>query len=244
VGRSKKEEEKLEPCGLKGFDDLYNDIDVRFVLYFTEEGYDAIKDNIEGFEKRFKLITQWKTTNMTCFDTEFNIVKYKTIGDALEAYVEKRLPMYETRRRSLLEILRRQIQELDAKRRFIQAILDERLVLQKRSDEDIVADLKACEIPALSCIERPDEYDSYEFVLKMRIDRVKQSAVIELDKQLGEKQGEIDALERETATSLWLSDLGEFEEAWTRYGEARKAESMVSVIEKKGKTKRPAVGKK
>ena len=34
---------KVEPCSLKGFDDLYNDVDVRIVLYFTEEGYDALK---------------------------------------------------------------------------------------------------------------------------------------------------------------------------------------------------------
>jgi DNA topoisomerase-2 len=81
----------VEPCGLKGFDDLYNDIDVRFVLYFTEEGYDAIKENVEKFEKKFKLTTSWKTTNMTCFDTEFNIVKYASVGDMMEAFVEKRL---------------------------------------------------------------------------------------------------------------------------------------------------------
>jgi hypothetical protein len=70
---SAKSDKEVEPCGLKGFDDLYNDVDVRFILYFTEEGYDAIKENPAKFEKQFKLITTWKTTNMTCFDTEFNI---------------------------------------------------------------------------------------------------------------------------------------------------------------------------
>jgi DNA topoisomerase-2 len=230
--------------GLKGFDDLYNDIDVKFVLYFTQEGYDTIRDNHEKFEKQFKLTTSWKTTNMTCFNTDFSIVKYKTIGCILEAFIEKRLPMYEERRLSLLEALTTQIEELDAKRRFIQAILDDRLILQKKSDEDIVSNLKECNIPPLSCPDKPDEYDSYEYVLKMRIDRVKHSAVIELDKQIKEKHDEITVLEGETASSLWMHDLDEFQEAYDKYAELRLAETMTVVSpEIKVSRKRPMVKK-
>ena len=222
---STRSNKDVEPCGLKGFDDLYNDVDVRFVLYFTEEGYDAIKETPEKFEKQFKLINTWKTTNMTCFDTEFNIVRYKTVGDIMESFLEKRLPMYEARRLSQLETLTGQIVELDAKRRFIQAILDERLVLQKKTDEEIVAGLQACSIPPLSGPD-PNVYESYEYVLKMRIDRLKLSAVIELDKQIADKQTEIDYLESQTGGSLWIKDLDEFHEAWTTYVSARNAESV------------------
>jgi DNA topoisomerase-2 len=244
---NKSSKDDVEPCGLKGFDDLYNDQDVRFILYFTEEGYDAIKENPEKFEKQFKLLTSWKTTNMTCFDTDFNIVKYKTVGDILEAFVEKRLPLYESRRVMLLAALQKQIDELDAKRRFIQAILDGTLVLQKRTDEEIVADLKANQIPALSCVDKPDEYDSYDYVLRMRMDRVKASAVVELDGQIMEKRGEIEHLEAETASSLWLSDLDEFRQAWIHYSEVRIFESM-SVSSSDGakvvKKRKPTIAKK
>ncbi len=130
---------------------MYNDVDVRFVLYFTEEGYDALKENVEKFEKQFKMTSSWETTNMTCFD------KYKT-------FVQKRLPMYEVRRFMMMENLEKQMRELDVKQRFIQSILNERLVLFRRSDEVIVAQLKACEIPALSNMDAPDAYDSYDTV--------------------------------------------------------------------------------
>jgi len=238
---SNKSSKDVEPCGLKGFDDLYNDQDVRFVLYFTEEGFDQIKDNQEKFEKQFKLTTSWKTTNMTCFDTKFNIVKYKTVGDILEAFIETRLPLYEARRQQWLSTLMKQMEELDAKRRFIQAILDDRLVLQKRTDEQIIEGLKACSIPALSNMEKPDAYDSYDYVLRMRMDRVKQSAVVELDEQIAEKQAEKERLEAETASSLWLADLTEFQEAWIKYSEVRvmesvsvaKSDSAMKVVRKK-----------
>ena len=92
---------------------------MRFVLYFIEEGYDALKENVEKFEKQFKMTSSWKTTNMTCFDTDFNIVKYKTIGDYMETFVQKRLPMYEVRRVMMIDNLEKQMHELDAKQRFI-----------------------------------------------------------------------------------------------------------------------------
>jgi DNA topoisomerase-2 len=235
----------VEPCGLKGFDDLYNDVDVRFVLYFTEEGYDTLKENGEKFEKQFKLTSSWKTTNMTCFDTAFNIVKYKTVGDILEAFVEKRLPMYEARRLKMLDVLAGQMRELDAKRRFIQALLDERLVLQKKTDEEIVAGLKTCDIPALSNLEKPDEYDSYDYVLRMRMDRVKQSAVVELDAQLDEKRTEKERLEAERGSSMWLADLEAFRLAWVQYSAERVASSVsVATSETKVvKKKKPMLAK-
>jgi hypothetical protein len=94
-------------------------------------------------------------------------------------------------------------------------------VLQKRTDEEIVAQLKACDIPPLSNPAAPDDYDSYEYCVKMRIDRVKQSAVIELDKQITDKRTEIERLEAETASSLWLSDLDDFEETWKTMSQIR-----------------------
>ena len=144
-----------------------------------------------------------------------------------------------------METLTTQITELDAKRRFIQAILDDKLVLQKKSDEEIVEGLKECNIPALNNMEKPDDYDSYEYCVKMRIDRVKQSAVIELDRQISEKQEEIERLEAETANSLWLSDLDDFEKCWKEMSDIRLADS-VSVAKsdtKVVKKRRPVVKK-
>lgn len=225
---SKSAKDNEEPLGFKSFDDDCTNTRIKFILYFTEEGYDNIKDNITKFEKKFKLVHSWPTTNMVCFDTEFNIVKYNTIGDIMEAFIEQRLPAYETRRQTILAALQKQIDELDAKRRFIQAILDDRLVLQKKSDEEIVEGLKHCNIPPLSCPEKPDEYDSYEYVVRMRIDKVKKSAIIEMDKQIIDKQTEIDRLEGETASSLWLADLDDFDEAWEKYVQVRN-ESMTAI---------------
>jgi DNA topoisomerase-2 len=211
--------------GFKSFDDLYNDVEVKFILYFTEEGWDAIEHNPTEFEKNFKLNTTWKTTNMCCFDAEFNIVKYDTIGDILEAFVAQRLPSYEVRRTKLLDALRKEVTELQAKRAFLQAILDGKLELMRKTDNQIVAGLKACGIPALSDPSAADSVDGYEYVLRLRIDRVKQSAIEDLDKQVAERVVAMESLDKQTPAGMWLDDLADFESAWTKYVAERLASS-------------------
>jgi DNA topoisomerase-2 len=213
------------PYGLKNFDDLYNDVDVRFILYFTEDGWDAIEHNKTEFEKNFKLTSSWKTTNMCCFDADFTIQKYGTIGDILEAFITQRLPSYEVRRTKQLELIRKEVTELEAKKAFLKAILDGKLDLMRKTDEQIVAGLKACGIPALSDPSAVDSVDGYEYVLRLRIDRVKQSAIDELNKQVDDRKVAKEALEKQTPSAMWLSDLEDFEIAWSKYITERVASS-------------------
>ena len=212
--------------GLKNFDDLYNDVDVKFILYFTEEGWDAIEHNKTEFEKNFKLTSSWKTTNMCCFDAEFTIQKYSTIGDILEAFIVQRLPSYELRRTKQLEIIRKEVTELQAKKAFLQAILDGKLDLMRKTDEQIVTGLKVCGIPALSDPSAVDSVDGYEYVLRLRIDRVKQSAIDDLNKQVDDRKVAKEALEKQTPSAMWLSDLEDFEFAWSKYVTERIASSV------------------
>ena len=249
--------------GLRSFDDLYNDVDVKFVLYFKDEGYTEADENRDQFERNFRLATTWKTTNMCCFvprqvaeatrkatkaarpamggaggpseddasevasdfgsmsEDGFVIQKFKCVGDIIEAFVEQRLPAYEARRVRILEVLVKEMRELEAKKAFLEAILDGRLELMRKTDEEIVEGLKACGIPPLSDPARADEIEGYDYVLRMRIDRVKAKAVADLEEEVRKRQEEVARLERETPANMWLSDLTDFEAAWDRYSTVR-----------------------
>ncbi len=211
------------PYGLKDYLADYDDVRLRFVLHMTEDGFYNAQDNVTEFERNFKLTSSWKTTNMHCFDTDFNIKQYDTVGDIMEEFVEHRLPMYEARRQKMLEVLRKEITELEAKVAFIQAYLDGRIELRMKSDEEIVENLKTCGIPALSGDMNMDDIDSYEYVMKMRIDRQKASAIEAMNREVDNKKHEIDVLERETPSSMWLKDLDEFETAYAEFTVARVA---------------------
>jgi DNA topoisomerase-2 len=220
---------KKEPVrtGLKDFEDHFTDNTVKFILHFDEDSYDDWKRDKEKFEKQFKLTATVRTTNMHLFSPEGIITKYVTIGDILEAFFEPRLEGYQARKDAILKALEEELEELNARLLFIQAVLDEQIVIAKRSDEEIIAQLRTVGVPPLSIREEPMNIKAYEYVLRMRIDRIKASAVEDLEKEVEKKTAEKEELEKKTAGDLWLTDLDEFESAWATYSAARTEEYRV-----------------
>jgi hypothetical protein len=74
--------------------------------------------------------------------------------------------------------------------------------------------MKDHSLPALSTPFNSEVVDSYEYLLRLRIDRVKASAIEEAEKQVAAAKAAVEELEGTTAATLWTHDLNEFEEAW------------------------------
>ena len=208
---------------LKNFEDLYNHIDVKFNLELDGDYYDDIRGNPVEFEKRFKLTSTWRTTNMVAFDTMSKIVKYGCVGDILEAYYQPRLDAYERRRAAEIARLRHDAVEADAKARFLQAVIDGTIDLRRASDDDIIAAMIAHELPALSADCTTTNVDAYDYLLRLRMDRVKAAAVEDHQRAVVVAKAALDALEATTAIAMWLSDLADFETAWKKMRVEREA---------------------
>ena len=220
---------------LKSFDDLYTDEDVRFVLFFSEDYYEDCKAHPDDFEKRFRLTNTWRTSNMVAFDSEMKIVRYSSPGAIAEAYYGPRLQAYETRRLKEMERLRTEAIETDAKARFIRAVIEGTLELRGATDEQLVESLKAHSLPALS--GNSDTVDGYEYLLRLRMDRVKANAIVEAEASVAKAKGAVADLEKTTAPALWLKDLEDFEAAWVTMLKGRvsvpKAPKKPKVVTKK-----------
>jgi DNA topoisomerase-2 len=215
---------------LKGFDDLYNDVEVNFVLYLDNDYYEDAKADPEEFEKRFRLTSSWRTSNMVCFDNNLQISRYATIGDLLEAWVEPRLDAYEARRQHEMSRLEAEAKEADAKARFIQAVLDGTIELRRASDEEIVASMKSHELPALNDMTQPDLVDSYDYLLRMRMDRVKASAVADQEAAVQRATTQLKKIQDTSAADIWREDLSAFEESWQKLLTSRGGEKKGIVI--------------
>lgn len=199
---------------LKNYEDLYNHIDVRFDLQLDPDYYDDVKDNAAEFEKRFRLTSTWRTSNMVCFNNDMKIIRYSCVGDILEDFYKLRVAKYEERRTKEIDRLRKEAIECDAKARFLRANLEGTIDLRRKTDEEIVASMKDHSLPALSTPFNSEVVDSYEYLLRLRIDRVKASAIEEAEKQVAAAKAAVEELEGTTAATLWTHDLNEFEEAW------------------------------
>jgi DNA topoisomerase-2 len=227
---------------LKGFDDLYTDDEVKFVLYFEEDAYEEMKAHPEEFEKRFRLASTWRTSNMVAFDTNMKIVKYSTVGQILEAFYVPRLAAYEVRRLREMERLESEAVEADAKARFIRAVLEGSMDLRRATDEQIVAAMKKHDLPGLSA-GSPGSVDCYEYLLRLRMDRVKATAVQDAEAAVAAARAAVAELKETTASKLWLNDLADFETAMEKMVRVRAAAAVSSVKKVYVKAKK-AVGSK
>ena len=199
---------------LKNYEDLYNHIDIRFDLYLDPDYYDDAKDNVHEFEKRFKLTSTWRTSNMVAFTTDFKIKRYECVGNIMEEYYVERLTKYEERRLKEIESLKRDAQEADAKARFLRGVLNDTIDLRRKTDEEIVNIMKKHDLPAMSNMTDADNVDSYDYLLRLRIDRVKASAIEDAEKAVMKALELLKQLEGTTASQIWMRELDEFELAW------------------------------
>ena len=220
--RVSDKEKDIKPL-LESFDDLYNDTEVKFVLYLNQDTYFEMRTDAPAAEKMLQLNTTWHTTNMVCFSPEMKIKRYGTVGDMMEDYYQVRLKGYETRKELEIKRLDRELVEYDAKARFLLAVLEDRMDLRRKSDEAIVEAMKAHNLPALDSMEKPDSVDSYEYLLRMRMDRVKASAVEDARKHVELAKVALETLRATTVQTLWSNDLDVFEMSWAALRDTREA---------------------
>ena len=95
--------------------------------------------------------------------------------------------------------------------------------LRRKSDEAIVEALKAEELPALDAMDEPNSVNSYEYLLRMRMDRVKASAVEDARNHVEAVKVVLETLRGTKAADLWIRDLEAFEMGWASLRDAREA---------------------
>ena len=210
---AKKKDGKIL-CWLRSYEEAYNDVDVDFLLYLDPDAYHTARAYPSEFESRFHLTTSFKTSNMVAFNVEGHIHKYGTVGEILEEFYVARLAAYEKRKAHELARLTAALTELQARLAFVKAVVEKRLVIANVEDEALLAALRGLGLPSLS---EGEGLKGYEYLLRMRVDRLKASAVAELEKEVLETQGSHAALLATKPEDIWLADLDEFDEAWSEY---------------------------
>ncbi len=226
---------ETDSIGLKSYESAYNDIDTDFILCLDSDAYYDAQFDREDFEKTFKLTSTFKTSNMVAFDSKGHIHKYKNINEIIKEFYQVRLNAYKQRKEYLLKKLDELIVELSAKYKFVKLIVEEKLKVMKVSDEDLLAGLKSHKFPPLSVPNNVDDLKSYEYLLRMRIDRLKASSLDELKKEMDERILDRDELFGTSEEELWSDDLDLFEVAYKEYEAVRKSTyaSGEAVVSKK-----------
>lgn len=234
--------------------DKTTDVSVDFMLTLDSEYFAKIREDPSDFIKRFKLTTSFSLANMVAFDGKGSLHRYGSVNEIMDEFFDRRLIGYGSRKANELARMNAEIEELDAKARFVQAVVDGSLVVSNAKDVDLLAGLKALSLPPYGSshsVHPPngssDDADSlkaYDYLLRMRIDRLKQSSVLELRGELAAATAARDLLASKRPEDLWLEDLAIFESAYDKFQEARvearEAADVVAPAAESGKKKRVA----
>jgi DNA topoisomerase-2 len=219
---------------IKSYQEAYTDVDVKFYITLDSEYYHEARAFPAEFEKKFRLVNSTSMTNMVAFDVDGHIRRFGSAGEILETFYMKRIGGYVARKANELARMDDEIEELGARARFVRAVVDGVLVVANAKDEELLAGLKKLGLPPRSAPADADNLRAYEYLLRMRVDRLKAAAVAELEGELEKARAERAVLAAKSAEDLWLADLDVFTESYARFQGIREAERSAVVEESKG----------
>lgn len=144
------------PSFIKDYTDYNTHMKVHFVVQMEEKHMKIAVE--EGLEEKFKLSKSIATSNLVAFDPEGRITKYASVEDIMKEFFAVRIRFYEKRKVSLLSgfeesaltdiqqwqlaEMQKDLEKLSNQARFIQMIIDGKLVVSKKKKKDLVAELK------------------------------------------------------------------------------------------------------
>ncbi len=144
------------PSFIKDYDDYNTHKDVHFVIRMEDKHMKLALE--EGLEKKFKLTRSVATSNLVAFDGEGRITKYATVEDILKEFFGIRIRFYEKRKVSgtfhVLQVLadisqaqqlsemNKDLTKLSNQARFIQMIIDGKLIVSKKKKAALVQELR------------------------------------------------------------------------------------------------------
>lgn len=222
------------PSFIKDYKDYNTHSKVHFVIQLDEKNMKSALS--EGLEEKFKLSKTLATTNLVAFDPEGRITKYATVDDILKEFFAVRLKYYERRKQHQLSELQRELEKLSNQARFVQMIIDGKLVISKKKKAVLINELKEKGFKAFPkiadatkggedepVVEEGDETEdiemeklssAYDYLLGMSMWSLTQERVERLRRQIGDRETEIDALIKLSKEDIWRKDLDEFIAEW------------------------------
>ncbi|KAL3807608.1 hypothetical protein ACHAXA_002546 [Cyclostephanos tholiformis] len=220
------------PSEISDFKENHTDTTVSFTVSASKEMIDAYEKEKEGLHGKFKLSTTISTNNMTLFDDQGKIHKYKTSLDILRMFFHHRLEFYIKRKAMLLEKMSKDLKTLSNKARFVEEVCKGDLIVSNRKRSELLAELAErgydlCPNNEKKETEEENEDNApveestsdaelakgYEYLLGMKIWSLTFERAEELRRQKMEKTNEVKQLNATSPEAIWLSDLDTIEEA-------------------------------
>merc|ERR1719424_1393130 len=217
---------------------------VHFVLSLTPDK--LTEADRRGLQKVFHLKSSVATTNMWLFDPNGKLKKYESVEAIIADFAKVRLEVYEKRKNHQLLSMRRQLNLIDNKLRFVQLVVSETLEVDGRKSQQLCNDMRKHGLKHKRDIDGntdgPEEFSlademgslGYKYLLSMKLWNLTDDRLQELKKQHQAKALEVEDLEATTLEQLWEKDLVKLEAALNQIDreDAKEAEAAARLAKK------------
>lgn len=182
--------------------------DVHFVL---SEG-DDFKCDLENL----KLHSYLYTSNMVMFNEKFQLKRYDNINQIIDNFCRIRFDYYIKRKKYQISSLESELRFLGNKERFVQEVIDKKLIIMNEKESDIIKKLKI-----RGYDEDPNKEDSgsggYDYLLRMQVRTFTADKVLQLKNDIISTKEKLDRLRVRSEQDIWLKELEEFEVAYSKW---------------------------
>ena len=195
-----------------------SDTDVNFTITFEKGFLNSLQwdedENIDGIEKFFKLTTTkgLSYNNIHLYNEKTQIQKYKNTNEIIDEFYKVRYQLYVDRKEYLLNELSNELSILKSKMRFIQDVIDDKIVVYKRKKNDIIKDLlnhKYIQVYSGKVIDSVicDDTNNYDYLIKMSLHLFTEEEISNLEEKINKLDKEFNELKKLTIEEIWLSEL-------------------------------------
>jgi DNA topoisomerase-2 len=137
-------------------------------------------------------------SNMHLFHPTKGIKKYESPEDILVDFIEVRMHTYKKRKEHLIAVLKEKAKKLENMSRFVDAVINERIIVFKRKKSDLEGEIS-------KSYDRID--GSYEYLLNIKTYQYTKEAVQSLVEDTRKATEELKILDATTHLDMWKSDL-------------------------------------
>lgn len=224
---------------IKNYREMNSECEVRVQITFDPRILSALlatadsKTGISELEKRLRL-TSTISCNRTLnfFGPDEKLYNMTSVDEIMDMYFAERIKLYRVRKMYLESQYQRDLMLLSARAKFILDVVEGRVVVNRKSKPEIIAQLQQLEYPVmfekqlytpaafqarLDELEDTESKGSYQYLLDMPIYSLTEEKIKELLAERDQVSQLIADLKNKSHGDLWLADLDAFEEEYHKF---------------------------
>lgn len=168
-----------------------------------------LKDGMICNNETLNLRCSISTTNMVLFAEGKTLKKFDSVEEIIDTFCDKRYEYYTLRKSYLLKILNEKLIVSMNKKRFLEEVMNDVLILRHREEDEIVNEM----------IETGYylKDGSFSYLLSMQIRSFTRNKVEELESQISKLKDKIKETDDISESKMWLNELDELEKKYLKW---------------------------